>query len=326
MKKIYPKRRHAASMAALSVGIGLVLVCGPHDIGGESARAASSASGHASGASDTGMSFSDADAAESENYWTPDKIAAAVPADGVTVTPQKQSPSLGASAVTSVFEPVYWIGRLYYTAGGIDYACTASSIKSDSKLVIATAGHCLYHKGEFSTNLRFIPAWDGANKPLLTWGANDYQVPRAWRYQEDQQHDAGFVQLKPQRSWLGAKQYLADRAGATATNFGLAKTGLHYEAFGYEQVSGFTSHPLLTCSGNGYRRFSQFSLLSINDCAMVGGGSGGPVYHESGKGVNGTQVGVVSSVIPQGEHSIMTFAPWGDAEYQVFRTVDAWGR
>ncbi|WP_342343913.1 trypsin-like serine peptidase [Clavibacter capsici] len=253
-------------------------------------------------------------------------MAAAVPTDGATAAPKKQSSAIDASAATSVFEPVYWIGRLYYTAGGKDYACTASSIKSDSKLVIATAGHCLYHNGEFSTNLRFIPAWDGANKPLLTWGANEYQVPRAWRYQEDQQHDAGFVQLKPQRSWLGAKQYLADQAGATATNFGLANTGLHYEAFGYEQVSGFTSHPLLTCSGNGYRRFSQFSLLSINDCAMVGGGSGGPVYHESGKGVNGTQVGVVSSVMPRGEHSVMTFAPWGDAEYQVFRTVDTWGR
>ncbi|MBF4619485.1 trypsin-like serine protease [Clavibacter sp. VKM Ac-2873] len=317
-------RKRRTSMVIAAVGLGLVLACGPLISSAQLAHAASESSSGGGDATDTGRDFSDADDAASANYWTPERMAAASSLDETPTPPPDASTPVDASAATGVFEPVKWIGRLYFTRDGQDKGCTASSIKSDSKLVIATAAHCLYRDGHFARNLRFIPAWDGANKPLLTWGAAMYQVPREWRYQQDLQHDAAFIQLKPLHSWEGEKKYLADEAGATATNFGLARAGLHYEVFGYELISGYVSHPLLTCSGVGSRLNPEASYLGIGNCAMVNGSSGGPVYHESGRGVNGTQVGVVSSVVRKGNQPSTYFAPWGDVEYQVFRAVDSW--
>lgn len=328
MSHRYTNRKGRAAASITAFAIALIVVSGPGFTQAQSARAASPAPSQTSDASDTGRHFSDTDDAESEKYWTPERTASATPIDGTPKIPSIQDEQIGASEATTSFKPVHWIGRLFFTRNGRDYGCTASSIKSDSKLVIATAAHCLYHEGDFSTNLRFVPAWDGDNKPLSTWGANDYQVPREWRYDEDRDHDAGFVQLKPRRSWTGFKRYLADEAGATATNFGLARAGLHYEVFGYNQFSRYTPEPLIKCTGVGSLSSRNKAFLSILNCGMVGGSSGGPVYHESRKGVGGTQVGVVS-VIATAEGIVGTITsctPWGDVEYSVFQEVDKWGR
>lgn len=69
-------------------------------------------------------------------------------------------------------------------------------------------------------------------------GAVYYQIPRAWRYEEDREHDAAFIKFKPLNDWYGKKEYLADKAGAQTPSFSLAKSGLHYQAFGYKNLSG----------------------------------------------------------------------------------------
>ncbi|WP_052663288.1 hypothetical protein [Clavibacter michiganensis] len=173
-------------------------------------------------------------------YWTPERIQKA---DAASADSPGDDASLVQSSGLSHYKPVNWIGRLYFTRGGREGSCTGSVVKSDSRLVVATTAHCLYFDREFATNVRFIPAWDGANKPLLTWGADFYQVTTSWHASMDAQHDTAFIKMKPREEWDGKKTYLSDVAGAPRVDFALAAPRLHYEMFGYSQVSGFTPAP-----------------------------------------------------------------------------------
>ncbi|CAD7729583.1 hypothetical protein LMG31886_42630 [Xanthomonas hydrangeae] len=277
-----------------------------------------------------GLHFSDEDAADAQRFWTPDKIAAAIPLDaGPSLDAEKSllTAQMAASSPEGSYEPVYWIGRIYFDAGGKQYSCSGSSIQSDSKSIVATAAHCLYSAGEWSTRVVFIPAWDGANKPLLTWSARVYQVSRAWRNNEDQGHDAAFIKINPQPQWDNKYSYLADKAGASKVDFSLAKAGLHYQAFGYKNLSGFTAAPLFTCQGEA-RNFwgiQKYREQEIAGCSVPGGSSGGPVYHTSAKGPGGTQVGVITEQRKSRDGGpLLIFVPWGDLEYSLYRTVDAY--
>ncbi|AND16972.1 trypsin-like serine peptidase [Rathayibacter tritici] len=267
----------------------------------------------------TGTSFSDEEDAASAAYWTPERMqkAEAAPADGPDA-----AASLAQSSGVTHHEPVYWIGRLYFVRGGLEGSCTGSVVKSDSRLVVATAAHCLSFDREFATNLRFIPAWDGANKPLLTWGADFYQVTASWQASMDAQHDTAFIKMKPREDWDGKKTYLSDVAGAPRVDFALATPGLHYEMFGYSQVSAYTPAPLVTCSGEGGRFIGSPRRLGLMQCQFPPGSSGGPVYHASTRGPNGTQVGNTSSVQTLGNTVISWFVPWGSEEETAYKNVD----
>ncbi|QIS40541.1 peptidase (plasmid) [Clavibacter capsici] len=267
----------------------------------------------------TGKSFSYDDDAASAEYWTPERIQKADAASGDSHTGDA---NLVQSSGLTHYEPVYWIGRLYFTRGGREGSCTGSVVKSDSRLVVATAAHCLYFDGDFATNVRFIPAWDGANKPLLTWGADFYQVTTSWHASMDAQHDTAFIKMKPRENWGGSKTYLADVAGASRVDFALAAPRLHYEMFGYSQVSGYTPAPLVTCSGEGDRFIGSPRRIGLMPCQFPPGSSGGPVYHASTRGPNGTQVGNTSSVQTLGNTVISWFVPWGSEEHAVYKNVD----
>ncbi|MRT34924.1 trypsin-like serine peptidase [Xylella fastidiosa] len=281
-----------------------------------------------------GINFSDQEAEEAQRYWTPERIASAISLDSEQDSNAQKSVKeyLEENKINNQgnYEAVYWIGRIYFDAGGHQYSCTGASIESNSKSVVATAAHCLYYMdGEWSTRVVFVPAWDGVNKPLLTWGAVYYQIPRAWRYEEDREHDAAFIKFKPLNDWYGKKEYLADKAGAQTPSFSLAKSGLHYQAFGYKNLSGFNNTPLFICSGEGsdFQKTATNRRLQISGCTVPGGSSGGPVYHASKKGPNGTQVGVVTQQRKAKDGTpLLVFVPWGEVEYSIYRTVDDFGR
>jgi hypothetical protein len=178
--------------------------------------------------------------ATSAAHWTPERIQEA---DAASADSPEDDASLVQSSGLTHYESVYWSGRLYSTRGGQEGSCTGSGVKSDSRLVVATAAHCLHLDREYATNVRSIPAWDGADKPLLTWGADFYQVTTSWHASMDAQHDTAFIKMKPREEWGGRTTYLADVAGAPRVDFPLAAPRLHYEMFGYSQVSGFTPAP-----------------------------------------------------------------------------------
>jgi hypothetical protein len=320
------RRRNRILLLALLLP---ALLAGPWSI--PSAAHAATTTGTAS-ADDTGRSFSDAEASAAESSWTPEALAAATDLDAPGDAPTTAAPITEGSQISKgpgTHEPVSWIGRIYFDVDGRQYSCTGSSVRSDSQLVVATAAHCLYDHGDWSTRVVFIPAWDGINKPLGVWGAFYYAVPRDWRTREDPGHDAAFIKMKPKTSWDGTREYLAAQAGASTPAFRAATPGLHFEAFGYRPLSGYVPSPLYTCSGEGrhFRERASIPEFQIAGCDPPGGASGGPVYHESTRGPGGTQYGVITETRRARDGSpLLVFVPWGEVEHSLYRAVDLWPR
>jgi hypothetical protein len=273
-------------------------------------------------AASAARTFSDAETTATQSYWTEDRVRDAVAnsaAQGDDVLHSEAAGEVVHSVPGRIAAPA-WIGIITFRSHGQNFGCSASAVRSDSKLLVATAGHCLYKDGTFSTDVAFIPEYDGRHFPFGRWVASGYQVAKEWHDSADMRHDAGFVKLDPQRNSQGQAIYLADVTSARPMDFGLARPGLHYSSFGYDAITTYSPTPLGACSGPGYQD-TDGQLLQIG-CQSVEGMSGGPVYHYSVAGAAGTQVGVISTSRETHHGTAVGFVPWGDGEYALAKTVD----
>jgi V8-like Glu-specific endopeptidase len=309
-----------AACIAVALGVDLGGAAADGAAASTSAVVASARSGPV--ADDTGRSSSDREAADAEAYWTPARLRAA---DREDATAAEAGPAAESDVVRSVagrIRPEKWIGIVSFVRGGRDVICSAAAVGSDSGLLIATAGHCLYSGGQWASHVAFIPGWDGSVAPLGIWRTSVYQVPSDWRLHEDPSHDAAFIRAVPRKS-LDRDLSLARQTGAPYGDFGLAEPGLHYVAFGYRAPLTLDPQPLSSCVGPGYRMAGTRQLVLVG-CSASAGMSGGPVYHLSTRGPAGTQVGVISRDISSREGSGQAFVPWGAEEDAVAKAVDGY--
>ncbi len=84
-----------------------------------------------------GINFSDQEAEEAQRYWTPERIASAIPLDSEQDLSAEKNVKeyLNENKINNQgsYEAVYWIGRIYFDVGGRQYSCTGASIESNSK-------------------------------------------------------------------------------------------------------------------------------------------------------------------------------------------------
>lgn len=84
-----------------------------------------------------GINFSDQEAEEAQRYWTPERIASAIPLDSdQDLSAEKNVKEyLNENKINNQgsYEAVYWIGRIYFDVRGRQYSCTGASIESNSK-------------------------------------------------------------------------------------------------------------------------------------------------------------------------------------------------
>ncbi|NUP01373.1 MAG: DUF11 domain-containing protein [Streptomyces sp.] len=116
-------------------------------------------------------------------------------------------------------------GRLFYVnASGLDDSCSASVVRSASRLLVVTAAHCVYGvpdgagEGRWHTNFAFVPAYDGrgANarqrEPYGRWGARRAWKPDAYTGQDggdwNSVYDVALVEVG------GKRRTLQDTVGA----------------------------------------------------------------------------------------------------------------
>ncbi|MGH8794229.1 MAG: trypsin-like serine peptidase [Stackebrandtia sp.] len=153
-----------------------------------------------------------------EEYWTPERLAAAkdvdlpkldasadVGTDGFEdAAPQEivSKPAVvddvGAEDAAHFSRAV---GHLYFTnkAGG-NSRCSASALNSDSKRLILTAGHCIHagdgnanNVGTWHTNILFIPGYHQGTGVAGQFAGGTLGAPQGWTRQGDFRHDMGMV-------------------------------------------------------------------------------------------------------------------------------------
>jgi hypothetical protein len=228
------------------------------------------------------------------DYWTPGRMAAAVPrgmqrSQAAPDTPGKGGKGGGSTDTvtgatwTRTGAPVEkTTGRVFFIMGGVKYVCSGSAVAGGRRGVnlVLTAGHCLWDDVDgWASFLMFIPGYHEGAEPYGRWTAESVYTTRAWTKDGHAWTDDTGVAVVN-----GDEPFLADTLGVTlpAVRTDLDRTALEgqtFSAFGYPSAQKYNGQTLTYCQGPPAHSFDGVDSLSI-ECDMTGGSSGGPWYDE----------------------------------------------
>ncbi len=230
------------------------------------------------------------------DYWTPERMRAAVPMDRfVTVSAAdvaaasessrdatrgeaRTVPGVSPRSFPTSGEPwagggevVDTAGRVFFTFNGDPASCSGNAVTSDNRSVVITAGHCVKYQGSWHTNWIFVPGYDDGRTPHGEWAARLTLTTPQWEQSEDMNHDIGAAVVE---TLDGA--HLTDVVGAQGIAFNQERNQDMY-AFGYPAADPYDGSTLIHCSGT---TFTDFLLTDDHamSCDMTGGSSGGPWF------------------------------------------------
>ncbi|MDA0637945.1 hypothetical protein OUY22_31435 [Nonomuraea sp. MCN248] len=163
-------------------------------------------------------------------------------------------------------------GRVFLTMNGVDFVCSASTVRGRSRDLVITAGHCVKDgTGAWAKNWTFVPGYgSGGEKPYGQWTARRMFVTGPWSRGADDSYDVGMVALAPSRG-----RHVADVVGAQDIAFNSPRGG-HAISFGYPADPPYDGRHLVYCAG----RLRADPYGDTHDqglgCDMTAGASGGP--------------------------------------------------
>ncbi|MFI2432353.1 hypothetical protein [Streptomyces sp. NPDC018693] len=271
-------------------------------------------------------------------YWTPERMAHAVPLDMTYRAPKAdpaspKAPQRPTGPATTGSDPVAGVapapggikiavtatrvvGKVFFRGSdGVDYVCSASAVNSTNKNMVFTAGHCV-HGGpgqSWSSNWQFVPYYDHGSRPYGTWWAKTLVAFNGWINDGNFGYDLGIV-----ITWPNSSGELVNNVGGLGIQWNYPKAR-YMTAMGYPQAAPFDGQWQYYCAATTSQR-SLFTTDQIKmPCNMTGGSSGGPwiygkddnVYYSGW--VNGVNSNVNSRTNPT-EMRSPYFATWvGDA-------------
>lgn len=285
-------------------------------------------------------------------YWTPQRMAGALPIDllGIVtkgellsglsnqsglaaapdlsggaaklVTPQHQSarpqantvgarwPTGGAVARTT--------GRVFLTVRGVDFVCSAGTVRSANKDVVVTAGHCVKDgAGDWADNWTFVPGYrEGGDQPYGAFTARRMFVAGPWSRGADDSYDVGMVALN-----TASGRHVADAVGAQEIAFNAARGGQAY-GFGFPADPPYDGEHLVYCAGHLHNDpYNQTRDQGLG-CDMTAGSSGGPWLSGFDPATGRGTVTSVSSFKYSDDQRTMYGPYFGDAAKALFTTAE----
>ncbi|WP_061299903.1 trypsin-like serine peptidase [Herbidospora cretacea] len=276
-------------------------------------------------------------AAVPENYWTQERMAKALPIGLLEVVrkltsgigpeerqgPQRRRQAAPARARQAApTSSARWqsgglvgraAGRVFLTMDGVDFVCSAGSVRSANRDVVVTAGHCVKDgTGAWARNWVFVPAYDEGARPLGTFSARRMFVAGPWSRAADDSYDVGMVALNAQ---LG--RHVNDVAGALEIGFGV-KRGQQTHGFGYPADPPYDGERLMYCAGAARPDpHSQTHDQGLR-CDLTAGASGGPWLSGFDPATGRGTVTSVSSFKYSDDNTMMYGPYFGSAAKQVF--------
>jgi hypothetical protein len=280
------------------------------------------------------------DSTGAAEYWTPDRMRAAVPGDVLAgaaterpatatdavdkgkptkvkpLKPTKASKATKAKPQLSLeAEPVAHIGKVFFTLAGQNYVCSGNAVSSENGSTVATAGHCLNGgPGMFATNFTFVPAYKDGAAPYGAWTARELYTTTQWEQTGDVRYDTGFAVMNPIDG-----QSLTDVVGGSGVEFN-ADRGMQYTSYGFPAAKPFTGERLWSCSGTATNDAThpEFETQGI-PCNMTGGSSGGPWF------LGGSSEGYQNSINSYGYNgSNVMYGPyWGSVIQDTYDIAEA---
>lgn len=247
------------------------------------------------------------------DYWTPQRMRDAIPAEvRHGVQPTKGKPGGGSGSGSAVQEtPKPQLGKVFFTLGGSNYVCSGTATTSGNGDVVTTAGHCLNEgPGAFATNFVFVPAYLDGAAPYGKWTAEKLFTTSQWSSAGDFDYDVGFATLSENASG----QSLTDVVGSYPIAFNLAR-GLSYTSYGYPAAKPYNGQSLWSCTGTVVQD-SRGSTDQGLACSMTGGSSGGGW-------ITGGRLNSVNSFKYRGDNSTMWGPYFGSVVQSVYNSAAA---
>jgi len=213
------------------------------------------------------------------NYWTPERMEAATPAElqfgGTAEQAKAEAAPLPwtSEEITTPYTqaPTSTHGKVFFTLGGGDYVCSGTALLSGNKSVVWTAGHCVNEgPGAFATNWQFVPAYKDGSAPLGVYVAENLLTPTAWKNSGDFSYDLGAAVVGP-----ASGTALTDRVGGRGIAFNTSRSQT-YQSYGYPAAPPFTGERLWRCTSPLQTSDTGANPATLGiGCDMTGGSSGG---------------------------------------------------
>lgn len=104
-------------------------------------------------------------------------------------------------------------GRIFFSQGGGDFACSGTVVSSGTGSLITTAGHCVFDpfSGRFSDDLIFIPGYRQGVAPFGVWPATHAVTPGQWARAANLDFDMAMIQVAPSAAGLSVQQAVGSR-------------------------------------------------------------------------------------------------------------------
>jgi len=264
-------------------------------------------------------------------YWTPARMAAAIPRDIQRPNAKPGGGGGGGGGGTVIGatwtgggDVVLVVGKVFFTMAGVNYVCSGSVVDTVIGTVVLTAGHCVKdNEGVWATNFSFRPAYNNGTNPTLgSWTANDLFTTSLWSSTSNNafDDDAGFAVVNNGTATTleQAIQNADAQHDVHIPTIDFSGPTSPYSSFGYPAAGKYHGQTLTYCAGNLTGELDgQPGTQSIR-CDMTGGSSGGPWYETFG---NKGSTSVVSSLNSYGYSSLngYMFGPiFGSGEAAAF--------
>jgi V8-like Glu-specific endopeptidase len=247
-------------------------------------------------------------AAAAEAYWTPERMAAAIPADGPATVKAKSAPQPSgragsiegvapsvkvkteqAQGIGTMLNESPTVGKVFFTnpANGLNYVCSAATVSSAKRKLVQTAGHCVHGGagGQWMSNWVFVPRYRNGARPFGTWSAYQLTSRTAWINSSNSDEDMGIVIMQT----LGGNS-IANVVGGNGLRWNWGYS-VAVTILGYPAGPPFTGELQYFCQGTTWNGHAQQVRAW---CNMTGGSSGGPWLQEYND-ANG--LGYINSVV-----------------------------
>jgi V8-like Glu-specific endopeptidase len=197
--------------------------------------------------------------------------------DGRGVRPDSGSvgsPWTGGSGLP----PATTTGKVFFTTrNDKNWVCSGSTVNSNGKDSVITAGHCVYGSlggevpGEtWHANWVFVPDYSNGSAPYGMWTAKELWAPTSYVDNQDEGDDMGGAVINTN----SYGQHIVNVVGGQGIAWNWPSTESVYD-FGYPAAAPFNGATLQYCNG------SEFNWADVSDtsglaCNFTGGSSGGP--------------------------------------------------
>lgn len=242
-------------------------------------------------------------AREIRNYWTPERMAAAIPIEdvvpGLTLSTSSDAAPVDRATRTAARVRVpRTVGKLFFRDGAGDYVCSAAAIKTRRSNQVITAGHCV-HTGpnpegflaspHFYRGFVFVPRYRHGRAPDGRWVGRNAWAFNGWIENESFRHDQAIISFKKRH---GRK--LVNVVGANEVVWGKPQRRWGVRIWGWPAQSPFDGETARRCDGRT-TPFQDTADAAMHNCRLNGGASGGPWYLPRGRTANKGKIWAVTS-------------------------------